>query len=48
MHFADKTGLGRILLSVEKFHGKLGDFWMPAPLLEELVRTGKSFKDLVK
>ena len=45
MHWADETGLARILEGIKTF-AKTHDDWEPAPLLERLVREGKSFGDL--
>ncbi len=45
MFFADRTGLPRILERVSAFHRAYGDRWAPAPLLEQLVRTGGTFRD---
>jgi 3-hydroxyacyl-CoA dehydrogenase len=45
MFFADRTGLPVILERVRAFHGELGERWAPAPLLVELARTGKTFRD---
>ncbi|MEZ5922753.1 MAG: 3-hydroxyacyl-CoA dehydrogenase NAD-binding domain-containing protein [Hyphomicrobiaceae bacterium] len=45
MHWADSTGLGAILDGIKEL-AKAHDYWEPAPLLERLVREGKTFSDL--
>jgi 3-hydroxyacyl-CoA dehydrogenase len=45
MFFADRTGPAVILERVRAFHGELGGRWTPAPLLVELARTGRTFRD---
>jgi 3-hydroxyacyl-CoA dehydrogenase len=45
MHWADATGLAMILDGIKGF-AKSHDGWEPAPLLERLVREGKTFADL--
>jgi 3-hydroxyacyl-CoA dehydrogenase len=46
MFFADRTGLGAILSRIEGFARELGERWKPAPLLAELARSGRTFRDL--
>jgi len=46
MFYADRVGLATILTRVNAFHRELGDRWSPAPLLERLVREGRTFRDL--
>jgi 3-hydroxyacyl-CoA dehydrogenase len=46
MFYADRVGLDRILARVTEFHEAFGARWTPAPLLEELVRTGGTFRGL--
>jgi len=48
MFFADRTGLDVVLARIEQFERELGERWKPAPLLIELVRTGRTFRDLDK
>ncbi len=46
MHYADQTGLARVLATIEAA-GTAGDaIWQPAPLLVQLVAEGRSFNDL--
>jgi 3-hydroxyacyl-CoA dehydrogenase len=45
MHWADQTGLATILDGIRSF-GRSHDYWEPAPMLERLVREGKTFADL--
>ena len=44
MHWADQTGLPVILERIEALNRE-HDFWQPAPLLQKLVREGKSFAE---
>ena len=46
MHLADRIGLDKVLADIRRFHAQDGFWWTPAPLLEKLVREGKSFADL--
>ena len=46
MHLADQIGLDEVLADIRRFHAQDGFWWTPAPLLEKLVREGKSFADL--
>jgi 3-hydroxyacyl-CoA dehydrogenase len=46
MYLADRIGLDRVLADIRRFHAQDGFWWTPAPLLEKLVREGKSFADL--
>jgi 3-hydroxyacyl-CoA dehydrogenase len=47
MFYADKAKLSCVLGKIVRFQaGYQGDLWEPAPLLKELVRTGKSFADI--
>ncbi|MFC4273317.1 3-hydroxyacyl-CoA dehydrogenase [Sneathiella chungangensis] len=46
MRYADHIGLENIYNDLLKFKAEHGDEWTPAPLLERLVKEGKSFKDL--
>lgn len=46
MFWADQVGLPKILDTVRRYHDRLGTkAWRPAPLLEQLVRDGKGFRD---
>ncbi len=45
MFWADSIGLDEVLAKIRKFHEELGEEWRPAPLLERLVRDGKSFAE---
>jgi 3-hydroxyacyl-CoA dehydrogenase len=45
MYCADTIGLDRIYADVQRFHAEHGYWWQPAPLLEKLARTGKTFAD---
>lgn len=46
MYLADRIGLDRVLADIRRFHERDGFWWQPAPLLERLVREGKSFAEL--
>ncbi len=46
MFLADKIGLANVLADIGRFHQEHGVWWTPAPLLEKLVKEGKSFADL--
>jgi len=48
MFFADQMGLRNVLSDIERFRdeGVNGNVWEPAPLIEKLVKEGKSFADL--
>jgi len=45
MFYADRVGLERILDLVRAFHVEFGERWTPAPLLEHLVASGRTFRD---
>ena len=45
MFYADTVGLKSVLEDIKRFHERDGFYWKPAPLLEQLVRDGKSFAD---
>jgi 3-hydroxyacyl-CoA dehydrogenase len=45
MFYADTVGLANVLADIKRFHEKDGFFWKPAPLLEQLVKEGKTFAD---
>ncbi len=45
MKYADMIGLDKVLAAVEKYRARYGDlWWTPAPLLEQLARSGSSFQ----
>jgi len=46
MFYADRVGLARILERVQAFHREHGERWRPAPLLERLARSGRTFREL--
>ncbi|MEY2684328.1 MAG: hypothetical protein RJA09_1472 [Pseudomonadota bacterium] len=46
MFLADRIGLPRVLADIERFHAQDGYWWQPAPLLQKLVREGKTFASL--
>jgi len=46
MFWADKQGLKNIYEDILQFREEYGDFWTPAPLLERLVKEGKTFASL--
>jgi 3-hydroxyacyl-CoA dehydrogenase len=47
MHYADNVGLKKIYDDLVILQEKEpGDFWKPAPLLEELAKSGKKFADV--
>ncbi|ODT61099.1 MULTISPECIES: FAD-dependent oxidoreductase [Paracoccus] len=48
MHWADAHGLDRILADIRHFAEMDDHFWRPAPLLVDLVATGRRFADLNK
>jgi 3-hydroxyacyl-CoA dehydrogenase len=48
LKWADLTGLPELLKDIEAFAREDAYFWQPAPLLQELVRDGRSFDDLNK
>jgi len=48
LKWADLTGLPELLKDIETYASTDAYFWQPAPLLQELVRDGRSFDDLNK
>ena len=46
MFLADRIGLPQVLADIQRLHAEYGYWWQPAPLLEKLVREGRSFADL--
>ena len=45
MFYADQVGVSKVYEVMKKLHGKHGDMLKPAPLLEELAKSGKSFAE---
>ena len=46
MKYADMAGLDNVLAAVEKYRARYGDlWWTPAQLLEQLARSGSSFRE---
>jgi 3-hydroxyacyl-CoA dehydrogenase len=45
MFHADRAGLAMIRDRVRAFHRELGERWRPAPLLETLADSGRTFRD---
>ncbi len=43
MFYADTVGLSTVLARVNEYRQQFGDYWQPSPLLERLVREGRSF-----
>ncbi|MDA0997251.1 MAG: 3-hydroxyacyl-CoA dehydrogenase NAD-binding domain-containing protein [Proteobacteria bacterium] len=46
MFHADTIGVGTVFEAMKKLHEQHGEMLRPAPLLEELAKSGKSFQDL--
>ncbi len=46
MHYADHVGLDKILADLREFAAEDAKFWAPAPLLVDLVESGRKFEDL--
>ena len=46
MFHADRIGLAHVLDRISAFHADWGERWRPAPLLVELARDGRTFRDL--
>jgi 3-hydroxyacyl-CoA dehydrogenase len=46
MWYADTVGLKRVYERVRQFEKQHGDLWTPAPLLQRLAESGKTFADL--
>jgi 3-hydroxyacyl-CoA dehydrogenase len=42
---ADRLGLGLVLERVRAFHRQHGERWRPAPLLESLATSGRTFRE---
>jgi len=45
MFYADTIGLPAVLARVQAYRARFGDYWKPAPLLEQLVAEGRGFYD---
>jgi 3-hydroxyacyl-CoA dehydrogenase len=45
MWYADTVGLKTIYERVRQFEQQHGELWTPAPLLERLAESGKTFAD---
>jgi 3-hydroxyacyl-CoA dehydrogenase len=45
MFYADTVGLSTVLARVQEYRARFGDYWQPAPLLEQLAAAGKRFSD---
>jgi 3-hydroxyacyl-CoA dehydrogenase len=43
MFYADTVGLPTVLARVNEYSKRFGDYWKPAPLLEQLVSEGRGF-----
>jgi 3-hydroxyacyl-CoA dehydrogenase len=43
MFYADTVGLPTVLDCIVRYRDQLGNHWRPAPLLEQLVKTGQTF-----
>jgi 3-hydroxyacyl-CoA dehydrogenase len=46
MFYADRVGLAAVCDRIRQFERDYGDRWTPAPLLAELARTAKTFREL--
>ena len=46
MYYADQIGPANVLAKLKQFEAELGERFKPAPLLEQLVADGKTFKDI--
>ncbi len=46
LKWADLQGLDTVLADIERYAQQDAWFWQPAPLLQELVASGRSFDDL--
>ena len=46
MFHADRVGLRQVYDRIDTFHRELGPRWAPAPLLAQLARDGRTFRDL--
>jgi 3-hydroxyacyl-CoA dehydrogenase len=43
MFYADTIGLPTVLSRVHEYRARFGDYWTPAPLLEQLAAAGRTF-----
>jgi 3-hydroxyacyl-CoA dehydrogenase len=43
MFYAETIGLPTVLARVREYRRRFGDYWEPAPLLEQLVAAGRGF-----
>ena len=43
MFYADAIGLREVYEQVARFHSVLGEYWKPAPLLEQLAKANGTF-----
>jgi len=43
MFYAETIGLDTVLARVKEYRARFGDYWEPAPLLEQLVAEGRGF-----
>jgi 3-hydroxyacyl-CoA dehydrogenase len=48
MWYADTVGLQKVYQRICKFHQEHGELWAPAPLLQRLAETGKTFAEFDK
>jgi 3-hydroxyacyl-CoA dehydrogenase len=48
MWYADTVGLQKVYQRICEFHQEHGEFWAPAPLLQRLAETGKTFAEFDK
>lgn len=48
MWYADTVGLKEVYRRVSEFHRQHGELWQPAPLLERLAASGKTFAQFGK
>jgi 3-hydroxyacyl-CoA dehydrogenase len=46
MFYADRVGLAAVYDRIRQFERDFGERWTPAPLLADLARSGKTFRDL--
>jgi 3-hydroxyacyl-CoA dehydrogenase len=46
MFYADRVGLAAVHERIRQFERDYGERWAPAPLLADLARSGKTFRDL--
>ena len=45
MFYADQIGLDKVYETVRGYHETLGNYWQPAPLLEQFAKEGRKFAD---